>query len=179
MAVSPDGRLLVTASGTITFSNSGAVTHRTGTTLWDVSNLRSPHPVANVPVWDGDGGIAFSPDGRVLALSSGGQGALWDIADPAEPRQLVTLTGQTQGIEAMAFSPDGRTLATAGQDNNAILWNTADPAHATRSAVLPATASPSAQSRSPTGAGRWSRRTATRKSPGGAWPAASHHWRPP
>ena len=136
VAFSPDGRLLVTASGTITFSNSGAVTHRTGTILWDVSNLRSPHPVANVPVWDGDGGIAFSPDGRVLALSSGGQGALWDIADPAEPRQLVTLTGQTQDIEAMAFSPDGRTLATAGQDNNAILWNTADPAHATRSAVL-------------------------------------------
>ncbi len=136
VAFSPDGRLLVTGSGTITGSNNGTITGRTRTTLWDVASLRSPRPIATVPVWDGDGGFAFSPDGRILALSLGAEGALWDIADPARPRQLATLVGHTDDISAMAFSPDGRILATVGLDDNAILWNTADPAHATESAVL-------------------------------------------
>lgn len=136
VAFSPDGRLLVTASGTITGNNNGTVTGRTRTTLWDIANLRSLRPIANVPVWDGDGGLAFSPDGRTLALSLGHDGALWDIANPARPRHLVTLVGHTDDITAMAFSPDGRTLATVGLDDDAILWSTADPAHATESAVL-------------------------------------------
>jgi WD40 repeat protein len=137
VAFSPDGRLLVTASGTITGNNnSGVITGHTRTTLWDITSLRSPRPVATVLVWDGDGGIAFTPDGRTLALALGNEASLWDVADPAQPRQLVTLVGQTRDINAMAFSPDGRTLAIAGGDDNVILWDTADPARATRAATL-------------------------------------------
>ena len=135
VAFSPDGRLLVTASGTITFSNSGAVTHRTGTTLWDVSNLRSRIPSPTCPCGMGTAASLSVPTAASLLCPRAARAPCGTSRIPRNP-QLVTLTGQTQGIEAMAFSPDGRTLATAGQDNNGILWNTADPAHATRSAVL-------------------------------------------
>jgi WD40 repeat protein len=136
VAFSPDGTLLVTASGTITGSNSGTITGHTRTTFWDITSLGSPRPVATIPVWDGDGGIAFSPDGRTLALALGSEASLWNVTNPAQPGLLATLVGHTDDIVAMAFSPDGQTLATAGLDNNAILWNTADPAHATREATL-------------------------------------------
>jgi WD40 repeat protein len=61
--------------------------------------------------------VAFSPDGRLLASGSCGQGTdetqgeikLWDVASGSEVR---TLSGQTSWVESVAFSPDGRLLAS-------------------------------------------------------------------
>jgi sugar lactone lactonase YvrE len=68
-------------------------------------------------------GVAFSPDGRLLATASTDKTArLWD---PATGHCLHTLTGHTSTLSAVAFSPDGRLLATASTDKTARLW---DPA---------------------------------------------------
>ena len=68
-------------------------------------------------------GVAFSPDGRLLATASTDKTAwLWD---PATGGWLRTLAGHAAGVRGVAFSPDGRLLATASTDKTAWLW---DPA---------------------------------------------------
>lgn len=58
--------------------------------------------------------IAFSPDGKTLAVGGGESGdervMLWDLAAGDETR---TLSGSGDAVGAIAFSPDGRTLAWA------------------------------------------------------------------
>src|SRR5262249_39393017 len=54
--------------------------------------------------------LAFSLDGRRLAVGDNHGVHLWDVA---EGRETATLQGGLAEIFAMAFSPDGRRLATA------------------------------------------------------------------
>ena len=66
-------------------------------------------------------GVAFSPDGRLLATASEDKTArLWD---PATGKHLRALTGHTGPVLSVAFSPDGRLLATTSWDHTARLWD--------------------------------------------------------
>jgi WD40 repeat protein len=64
--------------------------------------------------------VAFGPDSRTLASSSGGSVRLWDLHGQ-EPREQV-LPGHTSQVNALAFSPDGKTLAT-GAGEHVRLWD--------------------------------------------------------
>jgi WD40 repeat protein len=66
-------------------------------------------------------GVAFSPDGRLLATAS--SDAMARVWDPATGDCLRTLTGHTGHVWAVAFSPDGRLLATASRDATARVWD--------------------------------------------------------
>jgi WD40 repeat protein/serine/threonine protein kinase len=66
-------------------------------------------------------GVAFSPDGRLLASASSDMTVrIWD---PATGQSIRTLTGHSGRVCAVAFSPDGGRLATASLDRSVRLWD--------------------------------------------------------
>jgi WD40 repeat protein/transcriptional regulator with XRE-family HTH domain len=114
VALAPDHRLLA------------AVDDEGGVWLWDLDALAvRPREIARLgaPAY----AVAFSPDGKVLAV--GGATAKvyqFSLADPERPAQTGTLTGPGNTIYSLAFSPDGGTLAAGSADGNVWLWNGAD-----------------------------------------------------
>ncbi|MYD18288.1 MAG: T9SS type A sorting domain-containing protein [Rhodothermaceae bacterium] len=81
-------------------------------------------------------GVAFSPDGALVAVASGGRIFLWDIATRenieilehtfwVDSREHVTVGGAFNKI-SISFSPDGQTLASAGGSPDYVfVWDVA------------------------------------------------------
>ena len=67
-----------------------------------------------------DRAIAFSPDGKRLAVATGA--GIW-IYDAKTYREMALLTGHTNVVRAVVFSPDGKTLASGAEDATVKLWN--------------------------------------------------------
>jgi WD40 repeat protein len=121
LAFAPEGKTLATAST----DAGGDFTVR----LWDAETGKEVWQVTT-KLWSAFA-LAFSPDGRLLALVGGlpgrlndtGEVRLWDAATGKEIRRCE---GYDERVHAVTFSPDGRTLATCGGTENVIrLWEVA------------------------------------------------------
>lgn len=64
--------------------------------------------------------LAYSPDGRYLAATSGNWVELWQ-GNPWQP--FKTLTAHKAKVSALAFSPDSVSLASADFAGNLYLWD--------------------------------------------------------
>ena len=102
----PDSKIL---------ASSGGGTAR----LWDV-DTREEIATLNGPGYTD--GVSFSQDGKILA-NGGGVLLLWDVENPAAPKEIATLRGHTGDTEDVSFSPDGKILASGGADGTVRLWD--------------------------------------------------------
>jgi WD40 repeat protein len=63
--------------------------------------------------------VAFSPDGRSLAIEQQNEVLLYPLEHEGEPR---VLKGATNTIQEIAFSPDGILLASVSHDRTLKVW---------------------------------------------------------
>jgi len=101
LAFSPDGEFLAVGG------------RNDAVWLFDVASHAKVATLTASTLNSGYGGVAFSPDGRILAATSSSGTFLWHTAT----RKLIgrALSGIGNGLMSMAFSSDGRSwpLATA------------------------------------------------------------------
>ncbi len=104
VALSPDGRLLATASADRTAR------------VWEVPTGRERARITHDgPLYE----VALSPDGRLLATASYDERAwMWEVLTGRERARIT----HSHWINGLAFSPDGRLLATASADRTARVW---------------------------------------------------------
>jgi eukaryotic-like serine/threonine-protein kinase len=75
----------------------------------------------------GEGCVAWSPDGKLLATVAPGEG-LADrnrdvlLLDATTGKVRQRLSGHTRKVECLAFSPDGKHLVTGSMDGTARVW---------------------------------------------------------
>jgi WD40 repeat protein len=107
---SPDGRTVAAVGGSQ--ESAGKLV------VWDLPGNKSKYQHDEAK---GIRSLAFSPDGKTLAL------ALYDgkikLLDSATGKEQQTLPGHANGVNCVAFSPDGLTLASASLDQTAKLWD--------------------------------------------------------
>jgi hypothetical protein len=68
-------------------------------------------------------GLAFSPDGKLLATSGqDGLTRIWNVGTGTTLTPTATSLTTTGNVETLAFSPDGRRLAGAGEAGALTVW---------------------------------------------------------
>jgi RNA polymerase sigma factor (sigma-70 family) len=125
LGFSPDARALVTASDVAGRANKNTIR------LWPLlhdesgksgSRLRVGSPRVLVeglpyPVQ----ALAFSPDGRTLALPE--DGGTVQLLETATGKERVRFGGHIGQVQALSFSPDGRRLASGSLDTTILVWD--------------------------------------------------------
>jgi WD40 repeat protein len=97
--------------------------------LWDAAAAQERQSLQGPSFWyTGNFGLAFSPDGRILAASGVRQRPFgfgvrrWDVVTGDEKPFLMCDVGH---VNSLAFAPDGVTLAAVYRDRTVRLWNLA------------------------------------------------------
>jgi WD40 repeat protein len=108
-ALAPDGRALAVLEG-----------HRL--TVWETASGKARLQIRNLPPQAtnmGPLGVAFSPDGRLLAAANRSRVVcVWNAAG----KEVARFVGHQGPVHTVAFTPDGRGLITGSADTTALTW---------------------------------------------------------
>src|SRR5262249_1089375 len=100
-------RTLRIGSSTVAFCSDGQMVIPTaghGLALWDVTAQKEPRLFAGPPHSDEIGCLAISRDGKTVASAGRDKTVkLWDLTSGKE---LATLKGHSDWVDAVAFNPD-------------------------------------------------------------------------
>jgi RNA polymerase sigma factor (sigma-70 family) len=122
LAFSPDGKMLATIS-----------TEKNTILLWPLLKEETPKSgrglfvgsprvlSQGLPFWIET--LAFSPDGRTLALWLSSDGGTVRLLETATGQERLRFTGHGGRVGALAFSPDGRRLASGSEDTTILIWD--------------------------------------------------------
>ena len=107
VAYSPDGTILACAT------TDGRVI------LWDVA---ASLPIDTFVVFEGNtpNVVAYSPDGKMIAVGAARKVSIWDAATG---KRRHFLSGHIASIRSIAYSPDSKTVASGGDDGTVRFWN--------------------------------------------------------
>jgi WD40 repeat protein len=105
LAFSPDGKRLASAG------------LAGGFRLWDTATGKN---VKAFPTKGHAFAVAFSPNGRILALAEDNCIHCWDVHRDCK---LRTLKGHRQRVVCLAFAPDGKSLVSGSWDKTIRVWS--------------------------------------------------------
>src|SRR5262249_27427587 len=87
-------------------------------TLWDAATGKLQHTLKQTNFVNA---VAFSPDGKMVASSTGGEVIqVWGVEKGEE---LVSLKCSKRCPRTVAFSPDRKLVASGGPDGRVRLWD--------------------------------------------------------
>ncbi len=89
--------------------------------IWDAATGEELVTIEGTPT--GVMSLAFSPDGTLLAASSGEPTNSIFVWDATTGKKNVVLRGHTDTVNDVVFSADGRLLASASNDQTVRLWD--------------------------------------------------------
>jgi RNA polymerase sigma factor (sigma-70 family) len=120
LAFSPDGRLLAANN----FNNKRRGKEGQTTEIIQLWEIATAAEVVSFPGVDNNR-VAFSPDGRLLALTERAQEILvYDLACRHEQHRFK---GFDAAVTWLAFSPDGRRLISGLSDSTLLIWEVGAP----------------------------------------------------
>jgi RNA polymerase sigma factor (sigma-70 family) len=134
-AFAPDGRTLVTATGTVRRDFESVPSDHHTLHLWELATGKERLTIA-----PGKSGwqyrfehVAFALDGRTFATVRADRTIqLWDVATGAE---LLSRAGYSARLNCLVFSPDSRVLASGHGDSTILLWDLTSGRRAPRQPV--------------------------------------------
>lgn len=88
--------------------------------IWDIAARQEVTALRRLPASPDGGSVAWSSDGRKLALTSS---KTVKVVDPANGQELLSMEGHTRSVWTIRWSPDGARLASAARDGCIKIWD--------------------------------------------------------
>ncbi len=132
LAVGPGARLLATSAWgrpkQIALANGGIRSSTEKGNMVRVHDVAADRELFSVQLPDGGAGpVAFSADGRLLAIAIRGSEGSLKVLDATTGELLQEMAGLTSDPSALGFSGDGKWLACANGHGTALLWKLTVP----------------------------------------------------